>query len=76
MITQIGIVAGEIWSFLDEHGEVNLKQIMKELDKPEQLILMSVGWLARENHILVKKKNNTYHISLNRKTEKIKNKVQ
>lgn len=72
MITEIGIIAGEIWSFLDEHDEVSLKQLIRELDKSEQLILMSVGWLARENHIVVEKRNNIYHINLNKNKQKLK----
>ncbi|MCF7874012.1 MAG: winged helix-turn-helix domain-containing protein [Candidatus Omnitrophica bacterium] len=70
MVTQIGIVAGEIWNFLDEHGETTLAQITNGIDKPEKLILMSLGWLAREKHIVVAEKNNTYHINLNQKKQK------
>lgn len=72
MVTQIGIVAGEIWNFLDEHGETTLEEITKDIDKSEKLILMSLGWLAREKHIVVTQKNNTYHISLNQKKQKLK----
>ncbi len=71
MITQIGIVAGEIWSFLDDHGKTNLKQLIKKIDKPEQLILMSLGWLTRENHIIVTKRKNHYLVDLKRKTQKL-----
>ncbi|MCF7872809.1 MAG: winged helix-turn-helix domain-containing protein [Candidatus Omnitrophica bacterium] len=72
MVTQIGIVAGEIWNFLDEHGETTLEKITKGIDKSEKLILMSLGWLAREKHIVVTEKDNTYHINLNQKKQKIK----
>ncbi|MCF7869767.1 MAG: winged helix-turn-helix domain-containing protein [Candidatus Omnitrophica bacterium] len=72
MVTQIGIVAGEIWNFLDEHGETTLEEITGGIDKSEKLILMSLGWLAREKHIIVTEKNNTYQINLNQKKQKIK----
>ncbi len=53
MITQIGITAGEIWHYLDEHGEVKLSQLVFGIDKPREVILMSLGWLAREGHVIV-----------------------
>ena len=54
MITEIGIVAGEIWHFLDEHGAVTLTQLVDGIEKPKELILMSLGWLAREGHVLMR----------------------
>jgi hypothetical protein len=71
MVTQIGIVAGEIWNFLDEHGKTTLEEITKGIDKSEKLILMSLSWLAREKHIVVSQKNNTYHINLSQKKQKL-----
>ncbi|MDD5423795.1 MAG: winged helix-turn-helix domain-containing protein [Candidatus Omnitrophica bacterium] len=53
MITEIGITAGEIWHFLDEHGEVTLAQLCGGVDKPKDVILMSLGWLAREGHVIL-----------------------
>jgi len=40
MITQIGIVAGEIWNFLDKYGQVNLEQLMAGIEKPRELTFM------------------------------------
>ncbi len=51
MIIEIGIVAGDIWHYLDEHGEVKLSQLVTGIDKPRDLVLMSLGWLAREGHV-------------------------
>lgn len=53
MITNIGIVAGDIWHYLDEHGKIKISELLKQLDKPRDIILMSLGWLAREGHVLV-----------------------
>jgi hypothetical protein len=66
MITEIGIVAGEIWHFLDKHGEVTFSQLADGIEKPKNLILMSLGWLAREGHVLVRfeLENNDYIINL------------
>lgn len=65
MITQIGITAGEIWHYLDEHGEATLSELNAAIDKPEEVILMSVGWLAREGHVILQGEKD-YKISLRR----------
>jgi hypothetical protein len=64
MITEIGIVAGDIWHFLDQHGEVLLSALIKGIDKPRDNVLMSLGWLAREGHVIVLQSNGDYKISL------------
>jgi len=64
MITEIGIVAGEIWHFLDQKGQVNLEDLIKGIDRPQDNVLMSLGWLAREGHVILLKINNGYRISL------------
>ncbi|MFH1406710.1 MAG: winged helix-turn-helix domain-containing protein [Candidatus Omnitrophota bacterium] len=53
MITQIGITAGDIWHYLDEHGTVTLSQLVSGAEKPRDMVLMSLGWLAREGHVIV-----------------------
>jgi len=64
MITEIGIVAGEIWHFLDQHGEVSLSALLKGIDRHRDNILMSLGWLAREGHVILQQINGEYKISL------------
>ncbi len=53
MITEIGITAGDIWHYLDEHGSTTLSVLVSGIDKPRDLLLMSLGWLAREGHVVV-----------------------
>jgi len=53
MIIGIGIVAGEIWHYLDEHRQVRLSKLAEAIDKPRDLVLMSLGWLAREGHVML-----------------------
>ncbi|MCM8791623.1 MAG: winged helix-turn-helix domain-containing protein [Candidatus Omnitrophica bacterium] len=66
MITEIGIVAGEIWHYLDQHGETNFSELVSNIDKPRDTILMSLGWLAREGHVILVEYNNDYRVSLRR----------
>jgi len=63
MITEIGIVAGEIWHFLDQHGSVSLASLVKGIDRPRDHVLMSLGWLAREGHVVLQKEENDYKVS-------------
>ncbi len=64
MITEIGITAGEIWHYLDANGEVLLSEMAKHIDKPRDLVLMSLGWLAREGHVVLVNSDGNYKISL------------
>jgi hypothetical protein len=65
MITEIGIVAGDIWHYLDQYGEVTLSGLVKGIDKPLYNVLMSLGWLAREGHVVVQHiSDDNYKISL------------
>lgn len=64
MITEIGIVAGEIWHYLDQHGEVSFSALVKGIEKPRDTILMSLGWLAREGHVVLLETDKDYSISL------------
>ncbi|MBM3246255.1 MAG: hypothetical protein FJZ13_02875 [Candidatus Omnitrophica bacterium] len=64
MITEIGIVAGDIWHFLDQHGEVSFTELVKGIDKPRDIALMSLGWLAREGHVILRRAGASYNISL------------
>ena len=51
MITEIGIAAGDIWHYLDEHGSATLDELAKHIKRDRNLLLMSLGWLAREGHV-------------------------
>ena len=66
MITEIGITAGDIWHYLDQHGEVSFAQLSSGIDRPKELLFMSLGWLAREGHIILNKEGDNYKISLRR----------
>ncbi len=66
MITEIGIVAGEIWHYLDEHGEVDVFHMISGIDRPRELVLMSLGWLAREGHVIVRQEGRDLRATLRR----------
>ena len=70
MITQIGIVAGEIWHYLENNGKTDsVENLMKTIEKPRDIVLMSVGWLAREGHLVLEGESPNYKVSLRKKEE-------
>lgn len=65
MITKIGIVAGEIWHYLENNEKsAALEDIIKNIDKPRDMVLMSLGWLAREGHMVLEGGAPNYKVSL------------
>jgi len=66
MITELGIVAGDIWHCLDKKGEWFLSRLVNALDKERDIILMSLGWLAREGHVTVSREEEDYKVILRR----------
>lgn len=66
MITELGIVAGEIWHALDQRGEQPLQELYRTLERPREIVLMSLGWLCREGHVQLVQQGEEYHVSLKR----------
>ena len=66
MITEIGIVAGEIWHHLDQYGPAVFSTVLMGIDRPKDLALMSLGWLAREGHVIVRSQAGDLHVALRR----------
>lgn len=66
MITEIGITAGDIWHYLDKHGSATLDELVRGIHQcPRELILMSLGWLAREGHVSLGDEKTGYLTRLN-----------
>lgn len=66
MITEIGITAGDIWHYLDTHGKSSLRDMVNGINTDRDRVLMSIGWLAREGHIIVEKAGLDHQIYLRR----------
>ena len=64
MITEIGITAGDIWHYLDDHGKSSLDDIARGISKGHDIVLMSTGWLAREGHVKIEGKGPNYEVRL------------
>ena len=65
MITRIGVVAGDIWNYLDNHGgAAGMEELIRALQKDRNLVLMSIGWLAREGHVVMEGDDAAYSVKL------------
>ncbi|MCM8818191.1 MAG: winged helix-turn-helix domain-containing protein [Candidatus Omnitrophica bacterium] len=67
MITEIGIVAGEIWQYLEKYKETTLSKLIEVTGKDRDILIMGIGWLVREGHIILTRKENDYKIVLRKK---------
>jgi len=64
MITEIGITAGEIWAILDKKEELSVDELVTLTGRSRELVLMSIGWLVREGHVVMESSTNSYRIRL------------
>lgn len=66
MWDEIGQVAGQVWGFLDVHGESSTLQIRSSLKITQTLLFLALGWLAREGKISLIYHDRSYWVSLRR----------
>lgn len=68
MITQIGLIAGDIWNYLDNHeGVARIADIIKGIQKSPDVVLMSIGWLAREGYVVLEGESSAYIVKLTKR---------
>ncbi|WP_289243108.1 MULTISPECIES: winged helix-turn-helix domain-containing protein [unclassified Methylophaga] len=64
MNDEIGEAAGVVWTFLNAQGETSASRICKETKLEAKLFQRAVGWLAKENKLLIKQQGRTEYLSL------------
>jgi hypothetical protein len=64
-IEQIGTTAGMVWQALHENGTMSLSKLIKSIDAPRDLVLQSIGWLAREDKLAIDQTKRGRTIGLN-----------
>lgn len=52
MFHVIGETAGEIWKLLKEEGPVSLSALVRKTKRPQTMVYMGIGWLAREDKLV------------------------
>jgi hypothetical protein len=64
MQDEIGNAAGAVWEFLDQHGDTVLVTLKDRTGLSEGILLMALGWLAREEKVTLLKEGRTIRVSL------------
>lgn len=64
-VEEIGHAAGEIWGALSTgNGGVTVASLKKSVDAPADLVMLALGWLAREDKVAIDASGRTPTISL------------
>lgn len=66
IVASLGFLAGDIFKYLEKHGEASLNDLKTELNQTPAMLQMAVGWLAREGQIQITKQGAGYLIRLSR----------
>lgn len=73
MITQIGVISGEILNLLEnvQNHEASVKQLEFLVEKPRDLVLMAIGLLIYSGLIHGEMKDDELYVWLLKKDEKV-----
>jgi len=63
-IEQVGSTAGEVWQTLKETGPLSISKLPKQVEAPRDMVMMAVGWLAREDKIAIEEQGRSRIVSL------------
>ena len=64
MNQEIGTVAGAMWHALHAKGEMTLAKLKKEVGGKSPIFECAIGWLAREDKILLVRDKQSYRVQL------------
>ncbi|MCX5778329.1 MAG: winged helix-turn-helix domain-containing protein [Elusimicrobia bacterium] len=60
----IGLTAGSIWNYINENGETSAIKLKASLGISNRLLCFSLGWLSREQKVLITEDGLTFKVSL------------
>jgi len=60
----IGLNAGKVWRILNEKGELSMFELCRELGLTFEEVAVAIGWLARENKISFREKDNMLFVKI------------
>ena len=61
----IGFNAGTVWRYLKDRGEADINKMCLDLGQSFDNISLAVGWLARENKVIIRRKDSALLVSIN-----------
>ena len=65
MSEEIGTMAGVIWHTLETNGEMTVAKLKKELKATSPVFDWAIGWLAREDKIMLTMEKRSTRVCLN-----------
>jgi hypothetical protein len=63
-VEQIGDTAGVVWHYLNDNGPSSITELTKEIDAPRDVVMQALGWLAREDKLVIEEARNKKLVSL------------
>lgn len=70
MEKEIGKTAGAIWEALNSRGEQSLSELKKAVKGKEPTFDWAIGWLAREDQIVITPEKRSFRIRLRQQSAK------
>lgn len=61
---EVGNCAGNIWILLSNKKKLSLNEITRFIHARYELIFLAIGWLLRENKILINESNGNVYYEL------------
>ena len=61
---QIGETAGAVWEALSKDGPLTFAALMEEVNAPQSLFFMAIGWLSREEKLQFEPAGGDYVVRL------------
>jgi len=61
---EIGETAGAVWETLSNEGPLSFATLMDEVNAPQSLFFMAIGWLAREDKLAIEPGGGDYTVRL------------
>ncbi len=63
-VDQIGEVAGLVWKLLAQHGPLSTAKLARQIDEPRDIVMQAIGWLAREDKIVIEEESRSRMVRL------------
>ena len=63
-ISEIGKTAGKVWHILNKRGPMSPAKLTTEVKASRDVAMQAIGWLAREEKILIEDKGRSRVVSL------------
>lgn len=65
MNAKVGMYAGDVWTALNQNGELDVKELKKAAKlKTEKDLYLALGWLLREDKLVVAEEGKTMKVAL------------